>query len=86
MHIVLMPANSYIVVRIKWDNVCQRTFQTTFTLEGVFLAFKSWWTMGECMVRPFKMAILSLSVHSLFHQALLHSQDYPILLIIGLNQ
>lgn len=37
------------------------------------------------MGRPLKMAIVLLSVCLLFHQALLHSHDQPILLIIGLN-
>ena len=40
----------------------------------------------ECWrVRPLKMAILLVSVH-LLEQALPYSYDYPILLIIGLNQ
>ena len=38
-----------------------------------------------CTVRPFKMAVLLLSVHPLLNQPLLHSHDYPILLITGLN-
>ena len=39
-----------------------------------------------CVVRPFKVAVLLLSLHPQLHQALLHSHDYPILLIIGVNQ
>lgn len=38
----------------------------------------------ECTTRQFRMAGL-LSVHLLFNQSLLHSHDYPTLLIIGLN-
>ena len=38
------------------------------------------------MVRPFKVAVLLLSLHPLLDQALLHSQDFPIPLIIGLHQ
>lgn len=40
----------------------------------------------ECVVKSLKMAVLLLPVHSLIDQAQLHSQDYPILLIIGRNQ
>ena len=40
----------------------------------------------EGTVRPLKMAVLLLSVHLLLDQALLHSHDYPILLITGLHQ
>ena len=40
--------------------------------------------IDRCMVRPLKMAVLLLSVHALLDQSLLHSHDYPILLIIGL--
>ena len=36
---------------------------------------------GASVVRPFKMAILLLSVYPLLDQPLLHSHDYPILLI-----
>ena len=39
----------------------------------------------ESVVRPFKLAILLLSMHPLLDQALSHSRDYPNLLIIGLN-
>ena len=42
--------------------------------------------LGPCMVRPLKMAVFLLSVHLLLDQTLLHSRDYPILLITGLNQ
>ena len=42
--------------------------------------------LRSCMVRPFKMVVLLLSEHLLLDQSLLHSHDYPILLIIGLNQ
>ena len=38
-----------------------------------------------CMVRPFEMAVLLLSVRPLLHQALLHSHNYTVLLIIGLS-
>ena len=38
------------------------------------------------MVGPFKRAVLLLSVQALLDQSLLHSHDYPILLIIALNQ
>ena len=38
-----------------------------------------------CMVRPFKTAALLRSVHPPLNLALLHSHEYPILLIIGLN-
>ena len=37
------------------------------------------------MVRSFKMAVLFLSVYPQFDQALLHSHDHPILVIVGLN-
>ena len=37
------------------------------------------------MVSPLKMAVLLLSVRPLLDQSLLHSHDYPMLLIIGLN-
>ena len=38
------------------------------------------------MVRPFKMAVPLLFVHLLLDQCLLHSHDYPVLLIISPNQ
>ena len=38
------------------------------------------------MVRPFKMSVLLFSINPLLDQSLLHSHDYPILLITGLNQ
>lgn len=38
----------------------------------------------EHMVR-LTMAVLLLSVHPLFDQSLLHSHEYPVLLIIRLN-
>lgn len=45
----------------------------------------------ECTVKPFRMAVLLLSVRplldqALLDQALLQSYDYPILLITGLHQ
>ena len=45
----------------------------------------------ECTVKPFRMAVLLLSVgplldQALLDQALLQSHDYPILLITGLHQ
>ena len=42
--------------------------------------------VARCMVRPFKMAVVLFPVHPLLDQCLLHSHDYPIPLIIGLNQ
>lgn len=41
---------------------------------------------NNCMVRPLKMSVLLLSVYPLLGQALLHSQNSLILLIIGLHQ
>ena len=38
------------------------------------------------MVRSFNMAVLLLSVRPLLDHALLHSHDYPIVLIIRLNK
>ena len=40
--------------------------------------------MCGCMARPLKMAVHLPSVHLLLHQALLHAQDCPSLLIIAL--
>ena len=40
----------------------------------------------ECTVKPFRMAVLLLSVRPLLDQALLQSYDSPIILIIGVNQ
>ena len=42
--------------------------------------------LGPRTVRPLKMAVFLLSVHLMLDQTLLHSRDYPILLITGLNQ
>lgn len=44
---------------------------------------------AECVVRPSKMAVLLLYIHSCLDQTplhALHAHDYPILLIIALNQ
>lgn len=43
-------------------------------------------SQSTCMVRPFKMAILLLSLHLLLDQDLLHSYGYPVLLSMGLNE
>ena len=37
-------------------------------------------------VRPVKMAVLLLSLRPLLDQSLLHSHDYPVLLVTGLHQ
>ena len=37
------------------------------------------------MVRPFEMVVLLLSVHPLLNHSPLHSHDYPVFLIIGLD-